>query len=488
MQPLRGLDAFFLYAENDTMHLHVALTAVLDPTNLPDGLPFERIAEHIEQRVHLVPPFTRKLVQAPGNLHHPVWIEDPDFRIERHLRRVTLPQPGGPEDLGRMCGAIASVPLDRAHPLWQMWVIDGLYDGNVALVAKIHHACVDGVSGVEIMTTFFDLDSDAPPPTPPGPRVVDTNVSPTDDLLGEAVRERVRATRQLAPLARDTLRRLSEVRGRRRDQGESGGTPLTAPRTRLNGRLTAKRNVAFAHVDLAQVKEVKDALEVTVNDVVLGLCTGALRRYLDRHGEVPDRPLVASVPVSIRTDEQQGEHGNRVSFLITQLRTDVEHPVEQVLATRDVTRAAKHEHQILGPSALSDWADVADPLLMRLGAQLYLRSGLTGLHPPIHNLVVSNVPGPPFPVYLAGAQLVRAYPLGPVMEGAGLNVTVMSYLDSLDIGFMVCDDVVPDVWDLADAVRPAFDELRRAALGPDAAAHPSTAASDAPSGAVPAAG
>jgi hypothetical protein len=137
---------------------------------------------------------------------------------------------------------------------------------------------------------------------------------------------------------------------------------------------------------------------------------------------------------------------------------------------------------------LSDWADVADPLLMRLGAQLYLRSGLTGLHPPIHNLVVSNVPGPPFPVYLAGAQLVRAYPLGPVMEGAGLNVTVMSYLDSLDIGFMVCDDVVPDVWDLADAVQPAFDELRRAALGPDAAPEPSTVTSDAPSGAVPAAG
>jgi WS/DGAT/MGAT family acyltransferase len=220
------------------------------------------------------------------------------------------------------------------------------------------------------------------------------------------------------------------------------------------------------------VKAIKDATRSTVNDVVLALCAGALRRYLEARDELPEVPLVATCPVSIRTAEERGQHNNRVSVLQTRLHTQIADPLERLHAIRRSTNAGKAEHVILGPDVLTGWSDAVDPALLRMGARFYLRSGLSAHHPPIHNVLVSNVPGPPLPVYLGGAQLVRAYPMGPVVEGAGLNITVMSYLDSIDIGFMVCDDAMPDVWDLADAVRPAYEDLEAAVLPASVAVSP----------------
>ncbi len=459
MEALSGLDAFFIHAETETMPMHVALTAVLDPSEMRDGYSFERIARHVAERVHLVPPFTRKLLTVPFQLDHPYWVEDPNFRLINHLRHVTLPQPGGPEDLGRMVGEIASTPLDRRRPLWEFWVIEGLHDGNVALVAKVHHACIDGVSGVELMTAFFDLDPDAPPLTPP-PRQPVAPAPSEIDLLRIAVEGRVRSTRRLGSVLLDTARGLSEIR-RQRQEGEiaAGGTPLRAPRTRFNARLTPNRNVAFAHLGLEQVKAVKDAFACKVNDVVLAVCAGALREYLADRNDLPVDPLVTACPVSVRTEEERGQQNNKVSFLITHLHTNIADPVERLHAIRRTTEGAKREHQVLGRSMVADWTEAIDPTLFHYGAQAYLRSGLTDRHPPAHNLVVSNLPGPGFPVYLAGARLVRAYAMGPVMEGAGLNITVMSYMESIDIGFMVCDELLPDVWDLAEHVPAALEAL-----------------------------
>lgn len=459
MEALEGLDAFFIHAETDAMPMHVALTAVLDPSEMQGGYSYERIVRHVSERVHLVPPFTRKLITVPLQLGHPHWVEDPGFRLINHLHHVTLPQPGGPEDLGRMVGDIASTPLDRRRPLWEMWVIEGLHDGNVALVAKVHHACLDGVSGVELMTAFFDLDPDAPAVTPP-PRQPLAPLPSEIDLLRTSFGARMRSTRRIGSVLRETARGLSEIR-RGRQEGEltAGGTPLRAPRTHFNGRLTANRNVAFAHLPLEAVKAVKDAFACKVNDVVLAVCAGALREYLADHRDLPVDPLVTACPVSVRTEEERGQQNNKVSFLITQLHTNIADPVERLHAIRRTTEGAKREHRALGPSLVADWAEAIDPTLFHLGAQAYLRSGISDRHPPIHNLVISNLPGPGFPVYLAGSRLVRAYPMGPVMEGAGLNVTLMSYMDSIDIAFMACDDLMPDVWDLADRVAPALGAL-----------------------------
>jgi WS/DGAT/MGAT family acyltransferase len=482
--PLSGLDAFFLYAETESMHLHVALTAILDPRDAPHDLTVERLRHLVAERLHLVPPFTRRLEDTRFGLDHPVWVPAGPLDLTHHVRHITVPQPGGPEDLGRVCGTIAGLPLDRDRPLWEMWLVDGLHDGNLALVTKIHHACIDGVSGAELITAFFDLDGEATVPIVPlasteaapsspdhaGPPPAGETGAPGEaEALAAAVRARTESLRHLLPLVRRTAAGIGEVRRRRADHAEAGGTPLTAPRLSFNRRLTPERNCAFAHIPLDEVQAVRRNTRSTVNDVVLATCAGALRRHLERRGELPEGPLVVSCPVSTRTDEERGQQNNKVSVLMTCLHTQIADPLERLHAIRRSTTAGKAEHQLLGSSVLGEWAEAADPTLLRWAARLYLRSGLVDHHPPVHNLTVSNVPGPSIPVFLGGARLVRAYPMGPVVEGAGLNITVMSYLDSIDIGFLVCDDAMPDVWDLADAVAPAFAELRAAVATPVAA-------------------
>lgn len=476
MLPLSGLDAFFLYAETESMHLHVALTAILDPAGTSRDLTVERLRELVGERLHLVPPFTRRLEDTRFGIDHPVWVPAGPLDLTHHVRHITVPQPGGPEDLGRVCGAIAGLPLDRRRPLWEMWLVDGLHDDNLALVTKIHHACIDGVSGAELITAFFDLDAEATVPIVPldpdrsdaAPNDAQTVDGPPGETeaLAAAVRARTESLRHLVPLVRRTAAGLGEVRRRRAQRDEAGGTPLTAPRLSFNRRLTPERNCAFADIPLADVQAVRRATRSTVNDVVLATCAGALRRHLERRGELPEVPLVVSCPVSTRTDDERGQQNNKVSVLMTRLHTQISDPLERLHAIRRSTNAGKAEHLLLGSSALGEWAEAADPTVMRWAARLYLRSGLTDHHPPLHNLTVSNVAGPGIPVFLGGARLVRAYPMGPVVEGSGLNITVMSYLDSIDIGFMVCDDAVPDVWDLADAVAPAFAELRAAVAIP----------------------
>ncbi len=460
MEQLSGLDACFLYAENDSMHMHVALTAVLDPSTMPGGYSFERIGQHVASRVHLVPPFRKRLVQDPLRINHPYWVQDDNFRIINHLRHVTLPQPGGPEDLGRMVGEITSVPLDRNRPLWELWVIDGLHDGNIALLAKVHHSCVDGVSGLALLTTFFDLEPDAPPIEPP----IEPEAAPRPsdlELLAHATRERFRTSMRFGPVIRQAASGFSAVRRVRRTTDlDPGGTPLAAPRTHFNAALTPNRNIAYAHVALDEIKDVKNALGATINDVVLALCAGTLRRYLLGRGELPAQPLVAAVPVSVRGDDEQGDQNNRLSSLLTELATDVADPATRLDLIRRRVVGAKREHQLIGPTTLTDVAELLDPTLMTALLGAYGRGNLADRHRPVVNLLISNVPGPDFPVYLAGARLVRAYPMGPIIEGAGLNITVFSYMNSIDISFLVCDELTPDVWDLADEVPAAFDELK----------------------------
>lgn len=467
MERLTGLDATFLYLETPTHHMHVAMTMVLDPSTMPGGYSFPAIKDFIASRMDRIPPFRRRLVSVPFNLHHPVWVEDPEFDIDYHIRRIGAPAPGGRRELGEMAAQIASVPLDRSRPLWEMWVVEGLKQGRIAVVSKVHHCAIDGASGAELMVHLFDLDPDdavvdGPPPELPSERI------PNDaELIGHAITSKVRRSMGLAPLLNETAKSIGRVaKGRRDPEGMVGAVPLTAPRVPWNGPTSGRRDVGFARVPLATVKAVKTAFGCTVNDVVLALCAGTLRQYLAAHDALPDDPLVAVCPVSVRT-EADAPGSNKVSALFTSLATQLDDPAERLEAIRTTTKGAKEEHNAVGATMLQEWAEFAGPNVFNLASRLYSSMNLANVHRPVHNLIVSNVPGPPFPLYFAGAETVAAYPMGPVMEGCGLNITVFSYMDSVDIGFMVDKELVPDVWALAEAVEPALQELVDAAGLPE---------------------
>ncbi len=474
MERLTGLDATFLYLENPTNHMHVAMTMVLDPSTMPGGYSFEKVKTFIGSRLHLVPPFRRRLVAVPFNLHHPVWVEDPDFDLDHHIRRVGAPSPGGRRELAELAAQIASNQLDRSKPLWELWVIEGLKQDRIGVVTKVHHSAIDGASGADLMVHLFDLeatvsDASAPPDALPAEHI------PNDlELLGYAAVSRTRRLMTLPQLIGSTVQSVSRIAaGRRAPEHKVGAAPLTAPRTPWNGSLTAHRSVAFARVTLDDVKTIKNAFGTTVNDVVLALCAGTLRRYLAGHDELPTEPLVAVCPISVRADEQAGP-GNQVSAMFTSLATDIDDPADRLRAIHEITKGAKEEHNAVGADTLQNWAEFAGPNSFNLASRLYAASSWADTHRPIHNVIISNVPGPPFSLYYAGAELVAAYPMGPVMEGAGLNITVFSYRDAVDFGFMVCRELVPDVWDMADGVEEACKELLAAAAATTASSKSTT--------------
>lgn len=459
MERLSGLDTTFLTFETPSVHMHVAQTAIFDSKTVPGGYDFSKVKEHIRSRLHLVPPFRRRVVEVPFNLHHPLWVEDPDFDLDYHVRRVGVPAPGGLEDLSELAGRIASRPLDRSRPLWESYICEGMQNDWIGVITKMHHCAVDGVSGAELMANLFDLTPEGTDFSPPDEREPE-RVPGDVELIAHAVNSRARATAKLLPLLGQTVSTAANLVQRHRDPDTIvGAVPLTAPPTPWNAAVTPHRKVSFAKVDLADVKALKDSYGVTVNDIVLALMGGTLRRYLESKDALPDDPLIAVCPVSVRTDDEKGETNNRVSAMFTTLATHLDSPADRVARIHETTKGAKEDHNAVGANFLTEWAEYAAPRTFALASRLYSELNLADRHRPIHNVVISNVPGPPVPLYYAGAELVAAYPMGPIMEGAGLNITVMSYRERVDIGFMACRELVPDVWDLPGHVDAAMAEL-----------------------------
>jgi diacylglycerol O-acyltransferase / wax synthase len=465
MQRLTGLDDSFLWMETSTSYMHVASLIVVDGASRPGGLTFEQVRALYESRLDEAPPFRRRLLQVPFGIHHPLWIEDPDFDLDWHLREITLPEGHGTmKDLTDLAAKLVAVPLDRTRPLWEMWMIDGVDDGKIGLLTKVHHAAIDGASGEELMVAILDLEPDPPPrPAPEVPWTPDA--VPTDtELIGHATwslaQQPVRAARALV--------RTVEVALKLREQNRQPHitpppAPFSAPDTSLNGPLTADRSFAASSLSLDTVKAVKNAFGCTVNDVVLTMCAGALRRYLDGRDEHPDGPLVAMVPVSVRTEDQKGTHGNQVSMMLTSLATDLDDPVERLEVVHESTVIAKEQQHAIGADTLQQWAEFAAPAIFGRAARLYSNTRIADRHRPIFNVTISNVPGPPFPLYVAGARVLDTYPMGPIFDGGGLNITLMSYLDRVDFGLIACPDLIPDVWVIADGLRASLDELEAAA-------------------------
>ena len=464
MQRLTGLDAAFLALETPACHMHVIGVAVLDPSTAPPGPFHERARDLMLARIPHVPPLRRRLVEVPFGLNVPSWIDDPDFDIDYHLRRAALPAPGGPEELAAFVAEVAGRSLDRSHPLWQAFVVEGLENGHQAFVTKIHHSLIDGVAGVAILAALFDFEADTPmvPETEP-PEAFRPEAKPSDqEMLARAMADLVtqpakmyRAVRKSVPNA---VRAVQRVRGSEHDVA----LPLATPRLSMNRSITPHRSVAFSSVQLADVKALKNALGVTVNDVVLALTTGALRKYLEGRDELPDRPLVAAIPTSVR-GVGDAQFGNKVSSMFAALPVELADPLTRVEAIADSMKGAKEMHEEVGNSTLEDWAELASPLLFSRAMRAYSRLRVGERMRPVINLVASNVPGPPFPLYFAGARMVALHPLGPIFDDCGLNLTVISYLDHIDFGFLASRELVPDVDVLAEAVPETLQELMKAA-------------------------
>jgi diacylglycerol O-acyltransferase len=467
MQRLSGMDASFLYLETPANHMHVAATAIFDPSTVPGGYSFEKIRDLVESRLHLLPPFRRRLLTIPFALHHPLWVEDPDFDLEYHVRRAALPAPGGEAELAEFAEQVMARPLDRSRPLWEMYVVEGLEHGHIATVTKTHHAAIDGVSGAELTVNLLDLSADAPPTPPPDVPWKPDRIPSDLELFTYTMNSLARSPVRGFKAARRTVETALNLRRRNRSSGvQAPPAPFSAPRTPLNVPITPHRRFAFTEVSLDDVKMVKNALGGTVNDVVLALCSGTLRNYLDAKGVHPDRPLLAMIPISVRTDDQKGAMGNRVSSMFVALATDIDDPVERLHAITEGTRHAKDQEKAIDAGTLaSDWVEFAAPALAARAARLMSRMQSGGRIGPMSNVTVSNVPGPPFPLYSAGARMVAMYPMGPILDGSALNITVMSYMGSMYFGLVAGREAVPEVWDIARGITAALDELKKAADG-----------------------
>ena len=462
MQRLSGLDASFLYLETSAQPLHVCSILELDTSTMPGGYTFDRARDALGLRIKAMPQFREKLADSRFNLDHPVWVEDGDFDVDRHLHRIGLPPPGGRLELAEICGHIASLPLDRARPLWEMWVIEnvaGTYahaDGRIAVMTKVHHACVDGVTGANLMSQLCTTEPDALPPDP-----VDGvgSASGLEIAVSGAVRFATRPLKLVNMLPTTASMVIDTVKRAR--SGLTMAAPFAAPRTAFNANITGHRNVAFAQLDLEDIKAVKNHFGVKVNDVVMALVSGVLRRFLIDRGELPDTTLVATVPVSVH-DKSNRPGRNQVSGMFSRLETHIEDPAARLKSIAEANSVAKQHSSAIGATLLQDWTQFAAPAVFGVAMRVYAASRLSGAKP-VHNLVVSNVPGPQEPLYFLGNEVKALYPLGPIFHGSGLNITVMSLNGNLDVGIVSCPELLPDLWDMADDFAVALDELVGAA-------------------------
>lgn len=465
MQRLSGVDSAFLSLETPTTRMHIVGVIILDPSTVEDGYSFDNLKRLLLSRIHRMPPFYRRVRKVPFNIEHPYWVKDPNFDVDNHVRRMTIPAPGGRAELGKLVGQIAAAPLDRDRPLWEVIVIEGLENGHVALVTKMHHAAGDGMASGYLMLQMLDMSPEVPDIEEP--TAIPSEPVPTDgEMLRKAMRDRLQNPLRVGRQARKTIGKAAELMRYWASKGTDNFSPVfpfMAPKTMFNRTISAERVAAFGQASLDDFKVARKGFNCTVNDVVLAACTGALRRYLLDHADLPDKALVASCPVSVRRPEENMMMSNRVSTLFVRLPVHIDDPQEQIRIIATDTRDAKTVHNAMGADMLQDWAELAAPYAFTAAARAFSRMRLSDRLRPVHNLIVSNVPGPPIDLYCLGAKVVVFYPLGPVLEGAGLNITVVSKKDEMDMGIMACPDSAPNPQLIADYFCEAAKELRRLA-------------------------
>jgi diacylglycerol O-acyltransferase / wax synthase len=478
MNHLSGIDAAFLHLESPEMPMHVGSLHVLE---LPAGYSgdfFEDVKACLAQRLHLADVFTRKLALMPFDLSNPVWVEDEDIDLEHHIRHITLPKPGSNTQLQQYVARLHSTLLDRSRPLWEFFVIDGLRSGEVALYIKVHHARLDGQAGVALGRAVFDVTPEGRHIKPPRPRARRNQYQlGVAELLSAALsntaQQVVKLVKTLPAIGRaaGTLLLPEKDEDGRRRWSLPRDLNFLAPRTAFNVAITNQRRFAARTVPLAEVKEIAKRRGVTLNDVVMATVAGGLREYLIGHRELPERPLSAAVPVSLRAAGDESAN-NQVSGVTMTLATDVADPLQRLKTIAAGSAETKAKLGRVKTAIPTDFPMLAAPWLMSGLASLFGRSRLANVLPPLANLVISNVPGIQQQLYFAGARIISYYPVSIPAHGMALNVTVQSYNGRLDYGLIACRRAVPDIMDLADALLAEHRHLLALAREADGLAEP----------------
>ena len=460
MERVKGRDAHFFYEERAAQPMHTLKVGILDPAGTP-GLTVDDLRRILAGRAPKLAPLRRRVALTPGRLFHPLWLEGGPPDLDYHVRAETAPAPGGNRELGRVVSAIASAPLDRTRPLWELWLIDGLAGGRLALVFKLHHSLADGLSSAQLIVELMD---GAEPGLSTAEDAEPDAVPSTGAQVRAAGRELVRLLPHFPALAARS-RRASAVAARRRKSGATmPAKAFTGPMLPWNRGLTPNRSYGFTTVALDDLRHVKDAVGCTLNDTVLAVAAGAVRGYLGAHGGLPQASLTAAVPVSIRRPDESHAFGNRLSNVFPTLATDIEDPIDRLHAIHTSMAAAKEHHDARDPELWQDWWDFY-PLL-----RVFQKSAIGLMHRtikrPTYNVIVSSVRGPSKPLFANRVPLQEIHSMGPLVDDLGLNITAWSYLDRMSFGVVTCAELVPDVWDLVDRIPDALGELLAASGAP----------------------
>ncbi|MGB5579381.1 MAG: wax ester/triacylglycerol synthase family O-acyltransferase, partial [Woeseia sp.] len=482
MQQLSGLDSSFLYMETGATPMHIGSLSIYDQSSAPDGhVTFKQILKFFNDRMHKARAFRQRLVRVPLSLDHPYWIEDPDFDLEFHVRHIALPKPGDWRQLCIVAARIHARPLDMRKPLWEAWIIEGLDNvegvpkGSFAMVTKIHHAAIDGVSGAQIAEAIHDLAPDAEVDGPAKewqPERIPTGVELLTRSVARSFASPLKFGKLLARSAPSVLKVAGGLWTRQLK------LPIRVPRTRFNDNVTSHRVFDGRVFELAKIKAIKNANPgTTVNDVVVAICGGALRRYLESRGELPTTSLVAMAPMSLRAAEQMGAAGNMVTAMSLPIRTDIEDDLQRLLAISEESQMAKKLTHTMGPNLAADAAEFLPSTTSAMMIRMYADARVAERLPPLFNTVITNVPGVDVPLYSMGSRLVATWGLGPVVHGLGLFQPVLSYNGTITISAVADRDMMPDPAFYSECLQLAYDSLYSATVGEVAA---SAAASKAP--------
>jgi WS/DGAT/MGAT family acyltransferase len=455
---LTGLDASFLHMEQGPAHMHVASTTLFEGP-VPSYTEFR---DHIASRLHLVPRFRQKLRFVPYGQGRPVWVDDPQLNLDYHVRHTALPAPGSEEQLRNLAARIFSQRLDRSKPVWEMWLVDGVDGGRFAVIGKSHHCLVDGVSGVDISTVLYDVEPEPAPRPRPEPWL--PQPEPTDaQLLADALIGRATSPREMVRGARALVRGPRQALGAAVDAVASAGTfaraGLAAPASPFNVEIGPYRRFAMVRARLDELKRIKNAAGGTVNDVVLAAVTGSLGRYLRQRGHsTRGVELRAMVPISVRAADERGALGNRVSAMMATLPIWCEDPLERLHVISDSMGDLKASRQAVGASILTDLADFAPPTIVGQAARLQSRQRW-------FNLVVTNVPGPQFSLYLLGRRLLEIFPMVPLAKRQAVCFGIMSYDGTVNFGLTADYDAMAEIEELAGDLEASLEELSAAVPG-----------------------
>ncbi len=459
MQPLSGLDSSFLYLEDSHQPMHVGSVLVFE-----GSMSFDAFRQTMASRIHLVPRLRQRLAMVPFGIGKPYWVEDPAFNLDMHIQHVALPSPGNWKELRRLAARVFSTPLDRARPLWEMTFVEGLDNipqvppGSVALISKIHHAAIDGVSGADMMSILLDATKeprqfDPPPPraVPPMPNEIEVLSHTARKILGKPTE-----LKRVAGEIREAFQAASKIQSK---GVEPPPYPWTAPHTPLNRMITGQRIWNTALLELDRVKAIRKVVGCTLNDVVLAICAGALRRYLDEKGDLPAQSLIAMVPVSTRAEDEHGQMGNRVSAMFLELATNVADPIERLRLINAHSQGGKAFEKAGTGQALVDLYEFIPFGLATRMTRLYSRFRVPEMVNPVFNCVITNVPGAQIDMYMNGHKLLATMGMAPLVDGMGLLITVLSYNGVLSISPTSSPAVMPDLDDFTRYLREAANEL-----------------------------